>query len=358
MPAKGLDLSAPRVPLAIIVMGAHGAFADLTFTLIEELARVAGKGTLRVDRFDAIDFSIDPQRILLCNYPSNQIVEAIAREDLKVLLLTEPSADTLRFMVRALAIEPLEAIRSQTASAVAYLAIGRSGSVEQIERTKASSLLGLSQLLAGNLGLGLSLAQLLGPAERLSGGLGCEANVESILAQRAERWGKLSDTVGRRTETGRAWTEVCHDVLDGVLAMARFGSLRPIVWPTEVFTISAPRVPGRPADVLLAGPSRNVYYGPYFYLPPARYRVEVFIIFSAEATQVPFSIELHAGAWLSRATIDHWRPGQFRGAFQLVHSDATSSVEIRLRNLAEVTAGSLSLIEILFVPEQNGVDKI
>ena len=75
--------------------------------------------------------------------------------------------------------------------------------------------------------------------------------------------------------------------------------------------------------------------------------------FSADTTQVPFALEVHAGAWLSRTTIDRWRPGRFRGAFHLVHLDATSTVEIRLRNLAEITEGTLSLIEILFFAERE-----
>lgn len=354
MSARVSDLSATDVPLASIVIGPHGPFSELVFSLIEGLARIVGIETIRIDRFDIVDFSEAHQRILLCNYPSNQIVAAITRGDLKVLFLLESPTDTLLFMQRVLRIEPLEAIRSQSASAVANLAIGKCGNVSYLERSQRRSMLQLAADLVRTLGLGLVPMQYHALRESLFDGLGWEAGVEDLLLCRAARWPDENQAAPLGlVAAGRDWADVCHDVIDGSLAMARFGSPRPIVWPTEVFSVLASRLPGDPSAMALAGPSRNVYYGPYFYLPPSRYRVEVFVQFSADTTQVPFSLEVHAGAWLSRASIDQWRPGRFRGAFHLVHPDATSTVEIRLRNLGEITQGSLSLVEILFFAEQE-----
>ena len=240
-------------------MGAHGAFAELVFALTEELAVAAGIETLRIDRFEIADFSLAPRRILLCNYPSNQIVTAIANGDLKVLLLTEPPADTLLFMQGALGIDPLEAIRSQTASAVANLAIGHCSDVRHLERARGYSLMQCCERIVGHLNLSLAPQQCRGPAERLSGDLGCEADVEDVLAQRAELWRKPLDTAVRSPESDRPWTEVCSNVLDGAVAMSRFGSPRPIVWPTEVFTATAPRVQNDAAGVVLdSAPGRGV----------------------------------------------------------------------------------------------------
>ena len=335
-------------------MGAHGAFADLVFSLTEEIAHAAGIGSLRIDRFDIIDFSDAPSRVLLCNYPSNQIVTTIARGDLVVLFLLEPVADTLLFMERSLGIEPLASIRSQSASAVANLAIGQCNTVRYLDRTQDNNtLLQLTKNLSDFLGVGLTPEQCRALAGGVSLGLGCEAGVEEFLARRAEGLrGTDRDTV-YAPAIARPWADVGRDVVDGALAMARFGSPRPIVWPTEVFSLGASRLKGTPGAVAAAGPSRNIYYGPYFYLPPSRYLVEVFVHFTADTTLVPFALEVHAGAWLTRATIENWHPGRLRGAFDLVHTDATSAVEIRLRNLAEITHGALSLIEILFLPERD-----
>lgn len=299
-----------------------------------------------------IDFSADPERILLCNYPSNQIVSAIARDDLKVLLLLEPSADTQQFMQQALGVEPLEAIRSQSASAVANLALGRCRNIGILEQSRGQSMLQLIDSIGLNLGLSRAQNQWMSLADQSSEDLGPEANVVDVLAKRAKGWSKDAQAT-HSPDTGRAWSEVCGDVIDGALAMALFGSARPIVWPTEVFSVAAPRSSDHPTGVALTGQSRNIYYGPYFYLPPSSYRVEIFVNFSSDATPVPFSLEVHAGAWLSRTTIDHWRPGRFRGAFDLVHTDATTTVEIRLRNLAEISRGSLSLVEVLFYAKRE-----
>lgn len=333
-------------------MGAHGAFADFVFLLIEQLAVVDGCGSLRVDRFDVIDFSADPKQIMLSNYPSNQIVAAIERDDLKVLHVLENSTDTQNFMERALGIEPLEAIRSQSASAVANLALGRSRNVTYLDRARDCSVLQLIGRIVEDLDLSMALDQRRSLAEACSEGLGADADIADVLAKKCVAWSFQPQDTGD-PNTGRSWSDVCRDVIDGALAMARFGSARPIVWPTEVFSVASPRSVHSTSSVALAGQSRNIYYGPYFYLPPSNYRVEIFINFSDDATQVPFSLEVHAGAWLSRATIDRWRPGLFRGAFDLVHTDATSTVEIRLRNLAEISRGTLSLVEVLFYPERE-----
>ena len=351
MPARDLARTVRDVPLAKIIIGAHGAFAELIFSLTEEIVRTAGIGSIRIDRSDIVDFSAAPHQILLCNYPSNQIVATIARGDLKVLFLSEPSAETLLFMQHALGVEALEAIRSQTASAVANLVVGQCNSVRYLDRSTSYTLLQLADNLIEFLGIAVAPDQSRVLASRSSAGLGSEASVQEVLAKRAAGWPNRGSISNSSLECPRPWTNVCQDVVDGVLAMARFGSQRPIVWPTEVFSLTAPRLLADPAAVAVAGPSRNIYYGPYFYLPPSRYRVEVFLRFSDDTTQVPFALEVHAGAWLSRTRIESWRPGRLRGAFHLVHSDATSPLEIRLRNLADITQGTLSLVEVLFFSE-------
>lgn len=353
MPAPDSGRTVRDVPLAKIIVGAHGAFAELVFSLTDEIARTNGIGTLRIDRSDVVDFSAAPNQILLCNYPSNQIVATIARGDLQVLFLSEPAAETLLFMQHNLGVEPLEAIRSQTASAVANLVIGQCSSVRYLDRNSGLTMVQLADRLVEFLGIAIAPEQRRALTSHASAGLGSEAGIQEVLAKHAESWPKDGAKSTRIPECARLWTDVCHDVVDGVLAMARFGSQRPIVWPTEVFSLTAPRLLADPAAVALAGPSRNIYYGPYFYLPPSRYRVEIFLRFSDDTSQVPFSLEVHAGAWLSRTRIASWRPGRLRGAFHLVHSDATSALEIRLRNLTEIAQGTLSLVEVLFFAEIN-----
>lgn len=334
------------------MLGAHGALADFAFPLIEQLALINGCGSVRVDRFDVIDFSANPKQIVLCNYPSNQIVAAIARDDLKVLLLLENATDTQKFMERALGIEPLEAIRSQSASAIANLALGRSSNVTFFERANDCSILQLIFNVLEGFDLTVAPDQCRALAEACSEGLGADADIAGVLAKKSEAW-SFQPQHSADPNTGRSWSDVCRDVIDSTLAMARFGSARPIVWPTEVFSVASPPSVHGTSNVALPGKSRNIFFGPYFYLPPSSYRVEIFINFSDDVSSVPFSLEVHAGAWLSRATIDRWRPGLFRGAFDLAHTDATSTVEIRLRNLAEISRGTLSLVEVLFYPERQ-----
>lgn len=336
----------PRHPkfiaLADVVIGAHGAFADWIFALVDDLATAAGRSVQRIDRFHQFDFSVDPRPVFLTCYPGTQLIQAIERGDVRVLFLNEPPVQTLRYMQRSLNVPVMDAIRSQTASAVANLAIGRSEHSRVVERDTERTVTQLADLIATHLELRISETDFLGIVTRAAGNAGPSATPNQVLAPAAVDLAVAGEGLDRRMD------RACQDILEPLLAMARFEGVRPIVWPTEVFTFyDSPGAPP-PAEPAIAGPSRNLYYGPYLYLPPASYRVEALLVFSEDIGAVPFVLEVHAGSWLARARIEERQPGRFRGYFQLEHHEATSTVEIRLRNETPVQSGRLALVELLF----------
>lgn len=331
--------------LADAVIGAHGAFAQWVFDVIEHhVAPAARRPVQRIDRFHKIDFATGDRPILLTNYPSAQLLDAIERDDVRVLFLAEASPLTFRFMETAMNVRFVDSLRSQTASAIANLAIGRSRYSRVLERGDGRTLESLVRLISSHMELGFSAEVGADIAGRAAGGLGAQVRIEDVLGA-----GPDDGLEGSQPLTGNEW--LGQEILDPLISMARGNAVRPIVWPTGIFTFSDAPELLPPADPEITGPSRVLYYGPYLYLPPARYRVEVFLVFSDEIKAVPFVLEVHAESWLAKARIEERQPGRFRGFFHLDHYDATSAVEIRLRNETPVVSGRLSLVELLFFVE-------
>lgn len=331
--------------LADAVIGAHGSFADWVFVLVQELAAAAHRIVRRVDRFDALDFVTNPCPVLLSNYPSAQLVDAIERGDVRVLFVAEPPIETLTFMRRTMGISTLDAIRSQTASAVGNLVIGRSPFSRVLESNSTRSIAQIVDLIATHFELEITYQH----RQQIAFGAQpdhCRSKAQDLPGAVDELTPEHS--LGLRD---RDVNQICQDVLEPLLAMACYGAARPVVWPTEVFTFADSPTSLPPANAAIVGPSRNLFYGPYFYLPPSRYRVEAQLLFSKEVEAIPFALEIHAGNWLARALIKEGRPGRFRGSFCCHHYDAATAVEIRLRNVQPIESGSLSLVEILFFAE-------
>jgi hypothetical protein len=151
-----------------------------------------------------------------------------------------------------------------------------------------------------------------------------------------------------RPDAARWPIATATSVLDPLAALGRGDGVRPIVWPTEVFLSGDKPDHPVPPVAAVAGPPRTLYYGPYFHLPPARYRVELVMGFSPEVADVPFLLEMHANYCLARVRIDRRQSREYRGYFVMNHTDPIATLEIRLRNAVAVAAGHTELIELRF----------
>lgn len=333
--------------LADIVIGAHGTLSLWVFEVVNRIAALApGRSVRKFDRMDVIEFLAAPRPIILTHYPSKQLIDAIEHGDARVLFVEEQPLELVRYLQAALGLSPIEAIRSQTASAVANLAIGRAETVHYVTRGSERTVGTIVRDIARMLDIALTDQELRAILHTVSGGLGADADLERVLSNVGDRYcppDRVPAAAGSDLVTASA-----DDVVAPLLAMARGHTSRPVVWPTFVFKhTSQPNAPA-PRTAEVAGPARNLYYGPYLHLPPARYRVESILEFSEETKDVPFVIELHGSSWLSQALIPQRKAGHYRGYFELVHNDPIATVEIRLRSIREISRGTLSLIELLF----------
>jgi hypothetical protein len=327
----------PRVPLGHVVIGPPNAFTTFAFDVAKiVLATQPSRSVRPVDRTDSISDLALARPVYLCNFPSLEIVDAIESGDLAVLFVDSDALRVTHPLRLPAGAPPHEAIRAQTASAIANLAIGRSAMATRLGWSATKSVAGYAK----DVGRWLSIAI---PDEDIAG------LCQSLGFSSDEAW---SDTLFDQHSADAApdafTQELTTLIVDPLFAMALGQASRPVVWPTEVFFSGdhldhqAPKV----ADV--TGPARVIYYGPYFHLPPAKYRVEAILAFSKHIEDVPFSLEIHGSYCLARVRIDPRAEGAYRGEFNLTHRVATDTLEIRLRIDQGAIEGQVSLSELRF----------
>lgn len=335
--------------LADVVIGPHSCLTEWLFDLVTRINAVQGGRPIRqTNRLDVVDFLSDPRPICLSYYPSPSLIAAIAAGDVRTILVVEDPIDVALFQQQALGLPLLDSIRQQTASAIANLAIGEADHVHYLHRSTQRTVGKLVVDVCRHLMLKADEVQLQDAIATMTKGLGPAATLENALAASARSYRPPV-----RLEPGSSIDPammIAAEVIAPLIAMGKGDTTRPIVWPTGVFIFKdRPDAPA-PQTAEIAGPVRDLYYGPYFYLPPANYRVEAILGFSDEIRDVPFVLELHGAAWLARARIGGRKAGNYRGYFTFGHTEPTSTVEIRLRNDRGVAKGRLSLIELLFFP--------
>ncbi len=340
--------------LADVIIGPHGLLAPWLFDVVARLvAYDPSRFILRLDRTDPIEFLTGPKPVVLTSYPSAQIVSAIADHDVGVIYAVEDPLDVSDFMCRALKLQPLEAITAQTSSAVANLAIGAAPHVLYIERSTERNVVNIVQSIVRHLSLDLTNDQIDAVVTAVSRAAGPQATLEEALAARGGDYAR--PVRGGGAVAFGEMDFVAVQAIEPLIAMARGSTVRPVVWPTAVFRFGdrPDQPPPRQADI--GGPPRNLFYGPYLYLPPARYRAEISLGFSEEVGDIPFSLEFHSSGPLAHARIDKRRADDYRGHCLIDHVDCTASVEIRLRNTKGIKKGRLSLVELTFFVEPVSV---
>ena len=334
-----------------VVIGPHSCLTGWVFDVVKRLAsNGVGRPVKHIDRDYIIDVDRDGTRpIYITNYPSPSIIDAIDSGDIDVILIVEAPHDVTAYLMRILNMTLVQAIRSYTATSVANLAIGRAKSVLVLDRdsdTPVSQMLRKLvlqlDLLSGNEDVVAAAGDLIRPYRA-----NATASLENVLEARADSYAPRHNR-SPYTQKTNSTDLIISEVLDPLIAMAQGPAIRPVIWPASVFEFGDK--PGEPppkvADV--SGPSRNLYFGPYLHLPPARYRVEALLRFSEEIKDVPFTIEVHGATFLANVKIEHREKGAYRGYFIFDHVDPVATLEIRMRNDLEIPHGWLSLIELRF----------
>lgn len=331
-----------------IVIGAACGSALWTFEAIRALAQLApGRDVIVADRTHPLPTDGGGARIILCQYPSQDVIGAIASGSLRPLLLIEDPAEIAGYMMRQAGRSPLEAVRALTASLVANLALAAAPSTRLIEHRAGASARAYVRGIAEALDLTASEAELDRVMAGLARGLPADAGLDAAIASRFPAHFCGPDAGASDPETGA----IAKRVAGPLLALARGDSTSPIVWPAEVF-LSGDR-PNEPAPRItsVAGPARVILYGPYFHLPPAEYVVEAVMSFRGHIDDIPFVLEIRSSECLASARINHRPAGGYRGQFRFSHHNPVDALEIHFRSERGAIDGELSLHELRFFPQ-------
>jgi hypothetical protein len=152
----------------------------------------------------------------------------------------------------------------------------------------------------------------------------------------AARWASL----------GAEEQRVVRGALDPFVSYLTTGELPPIIWERELFFVGdrpAERITG---NVDVTGRARCLWHGPNIMLPPGTWSLSLRLVFSREATEHDFLVEVAADREVASSTI---RP-QTAGAFDINLTFALDAatdhpIAIRLSTQRAAFDGTVTLVE-------------
>jgi hypothetical protein len=141
-----------------------------------------------------------------------------------------------------------------------------------------------------------------------------------------------------------------RQVLQPMLAHATGREQQPIVWPLSCF-YSGDR-PGEQAPAVMetAGYARVLYYGPYFQLPPGRWRVDVQLFFFNDVPASLLAAEMHGRTQLARVEFRPVHCGLFQASMPLEVDAAEGRLELRICLVNGTISGMVGLHQVVLVP--------
>jgi hypothetical protein len=125
-----------------------------------------------------------------------------------------------------------------------------------------------------------------------------------------------------------------------------------VVWPRGcLFWGDRPNDEPAPRIIEMTGRARNLVYGPYFRLPPGRWRMGTTLAFSPSARRARLALCLFGPDHLGGGQFTVERAGVFAASAMVVVPPAREGLEIRLSLEHGAIEGELGLDGISFTPE-------
>jgi hypothetical protein len=114
--------------------------------------------------------------------------------------------------------------------------------------------------------------------------------------------------------------------------------------------------PGEQATPLVdaAGPARVLYYGPYYYLLPGRWRLEAECYFSQDLGDSLLAVDVFTDVVLARAEFQPPAEGFYKVTFPLTVPQAQDRAEVRFWLLRGAIQGQAGLRQVILTPDEDG----
>lgn len=301
-------------------------------------------GLDRADLRDDLGRSEGPSRVFVCHHPGQRVMEALRQRTMRVIAVLDDPVDSVRYL-RFLGHGIIGALRDQTSAAAANHLFIDNPSVRFVYRGQALAR-DVVRTLVDHLALPVPDDLLATTLDRFGGPASEPWSLETALVSQIQGYlplDRLNEDVSGDEAT------LVRQVLSPMILGAIRSDITPIVWPRQVFLFGD--MPGEPVpeEVDIAGGARNIYYGPYFHLPPGFWTVRFVLGFSHDARDTSFFLVVRSGALaIARVLLKPTSEGAFEGTFTMEHDNPERQVEIQLGNYEGSIAGRIRLGELSF----------
>ncbi|HEX5318433.1 MAG TPA: hypothetical protein VFW46_04710 [Stellaceae bacterium] len=191
-------------------------------------------------------------------------------------------------------------------------------------------------------------------ADAIAAHLGLAGDTASIVAELAEQ-GIVADAAAARARwheldsNPRAWAE---GALAPYITYFDTGHLTPITWARELFFLG-----DRPSEraswiVDITGRARCLIQGPGIMIAPGNWLAVVKLLFSREATEHEFQVELHSDRMLGEAAVRPEREGGLEVSFPLsIEETANHPLTVLLSNRRAAFDGACAMDNVVLMPQ-------
>lgn len=318
-----------------LVVCPPGPSADWCYGVIETVASLAGVPVHRLATTDIIN----PEGIAgvyICQVPSASAIEAVREGHLDaILVVQDPNWNVSYAMQNGATL--LDALRPLSASMTANLAIGSTSRSRLLFPGLQDSAATTARRLLISAGLPSNRAVMDAAAHVVGNGHHVDAPLADVI------W-NLS-TRGEPPQLSAEMQDIVAKVTAGIMAMAQGDRSSPVIWPRDVYLLADRPNEPVPEFAEVTGPARNIVYGPYLHLPPAKYLTEIIVSFAGRIEDIPFLLELYAGsACIARFRLAGRKSGDFRGRFEVSVVDPAAPIEVRLRSERGAIEGEMAFV--------------
>lgn len=335
-----------------LFIGAPGGFAMWTFNVLKAVTAWDNGGPTTITMVERLS-DIPPlasdrkRRILLSHYPTRQIVEALQKDQVATFFLSEPSELVVNFLMLATNRDDLAAIRVCTASYIANMALRDSKYATTMHRDTTITLRQYLDILC-------QIGRLDVPSTKLDAyARGLISKVDAPPTLDALVTAAFPSAPSDLKADSPALTATTASLIDSILRPLMPPGPGPCVihWPAEAFYIGTSATERARHAIDLTGPARILYHGPYLHLPPATYDATLELAVEDIASDMTFSIGVHAGVdCLAQVCIQPRKPGRYQAPFTFHHTNSDAEVQVQVIAERGSIFGTFELAGIKFAP--------
>lgn len=299
-----------------------------------------------IERFEAVEVNEGEARhrkIWVCSFPHASLIAAMRVPSVRSLAFIDDPVDSVRFMLDVNGLPFMNCLHHQTGAAACYVALRDNPLALIVPRTFAGLACDVVKHVAKHIGAYLAISIRNEIAHEFTGQFE-NASLEDALRRRGAYYRSLEN----------------HDVFDDqqlayieqvlapmqLLAVKSEGAV--ITWPFSLLIDGDTQQLATEMVVDLTGPPRYIFYGPYFFLPPGRWKFDAIFGFSDNLFGASFIIDVINSAPLVVAKFRADSAGIFKTTLDFVHERSHEPLEFRLLNEEGAIEGRVALASVHF----------